>query len=117
MSLVKQFEQERTEKEEECGGARPIRAGVRRSSGAAISETRLASKSSPARSESESAAPGDGRTPKPGQSPGRGAAPPPKPGQPLSPEEVRSLDHSFNEMPTEKVLAWAWERYGTRAAI
>jgi phosphoadenosine phosphosulfate reductase len=30
---------------------------------------------------------------------------------------VRALDRSFNEMPTEKVLAWAWERYGTRAAI
>src|SRR5215471_11502434 len=38
-------------------------------------------------------------------------------GQPLTPEEVRELDRSFNEMPTEKVLAWAWTRYGTRAAI
>jgi phosphoadenosine phosphosulfate reductase len=41
----------------------------------------------------------------------------PKPGQPLTPEEVRELDRAFNELPTEKVLAWAWERYRTRAAI
>src|SRR2546427_403547 len=46
-----------------------------------------------------------------------GETPAPEAGQPLTPEEVRALDRSFNEQPTERVLAWAWERYGTRAAI
>src|SRR5437773_791157 len=46
-----------------------------------------------------------------------GNSPAPKAGQPLTPEEVRALDRSFNEQPTEQVLAWAWERYGMRAAI
>jgi phosphoadenosine phosphosulfate reductase len=41
----------------------------------------------------------------------------PQPGQPMTPEEVRALDQSFNELPTEEILAWAWARYGKRAAI
>ena len=41
----------------------------------------------------------------------------PKSGQPLTPEEVRALDQRFNQQPTEQILAWAWERYGSRAAI
>ncbi len=35
----------------------------------------------------------------------------------MTPANVRRLDESFHGQPTEKVLAWAWERFGTRAAI
>jgi phosphoadenosine phosphosulfate reductase len=35
----------------------------------------------------------------------------------LTPEKVQSLDQQFGEMPTEKILGWAWERFGPRAAI
>ena len=35
----------------------------------------------------------------------------------LTPEEVQLLDERFAAMPTEKVLHWAWERFGQRAAI
>lgn len=35
----------------------------------------------------------------------------------LAPAEVRSLNDRFNHEPTEAVLAWAWERFGARAAI
>jgi len=35
----------------------------------------------------------------------------------LTSEEVQSLDRQFNKLPTEDVLRWAWERFGTRAAI
>ncbi len=35
----------------------------------------------------------------------------------LTPAEVRSLDQRFNQQPTEEILAWAWERFGVRAAI
>jgi phosphoadenosine phosphosulfate reductase len=35
----------------------------------------------------------------------------------LTVEEVQSLDAQFNALPSEKVLAWAWERFGKRAAI
>ena len=31
--------------------------------------------------------------------------------------EVQELDRGFNDQPTEKILAWAWERFGQRAAI
>jgi phosphoadenosine phosphosulfate reductase len=31
--------------------------------------------------------------------------------------EVRSLNERFDGQPTEEILAWAWERFGTRAAI
>jgi phosphoadenosine phosphosulfate reductase len=41
----------------------------------------------------------------------------PEPGHPLTSEEVRALDQRFNRQPTEQILAWAWERYGSRAAI
>jgi phosphoadenosine phosphosulfate reductase len=79
------------------------RIGVRPSSGAASSASARPVDTSNASIISHIAAPEDGRTP--------------RTGEPLNAEEVRALDHSFNEMPTEKVLAWAWERYGTRAAI
>ncbi|MDB6029854.1 MAG: hypothetical protein JWM16_192 [Verrucomicrobiales bacterium] len=35
----------------------------------------------------------------------------------LTVEEVQSLDAQFNTLPSEKVLAWAWEKFGNRAAI
>lgn len=35
----------------------------------------------------------------------------------VTPAEVRALDHQFNQWPTEEVLAWAWKRFGARAAI
>jgi phosphoadenosine phosphosulfate reductase len=35
----------------------------------------------------------------------------------LTTEEVQSLDQEFGEMPTEKILQWAWKRFGERAAI
>ena len=35
----------------------------------------------------------------------------------LTPADVRSLDQQFNQQPTEEILAWAWQRFGTRAAI
>jgi phosphoadenosine phosphosulfate reductase len=35
----------------------------------------------------------------------------------LSPVEVQELNARFGELPTEKVLHWAWERFGPRAAI
>jgi phosphoadenosine phosphosulfate reductase len=35
----------------------------------------------------------------------------------VTPAEVRELDQHFNQQPTEKILAWAWERFGARAAI
>ncbi len=35
----------------------------------------------------------------------------------LTSTEIQSLDQRFNKMPTEEILAWAWERFGTRAAI
>jgi phosphoadenosine phosphosulfate reductase len=36
---------------------------------------------------------------------------------PLNPANVRLLDQQFDGLPTEEVLAWAWERFGKRAAI
>jgi phosphoadenosine phosphosulfate reductase len=35
----------------------------------------------------------------------------------LTPANVRSLDQQFHGLPTEQVLAWAWQRFGPRAAI
>jgi phosphoadenosine phosphosulfate reductase len=35
----------------------------------------------------------------------------------LTSEEVQTLDRQFNSLPTEKILLWAWERFGARAAI
>jgi len=35
----------------------------------------------------------------------------------LTAAEVKSLDQRFNEVPTEEILAWAWRRFGPRAAI
>ena len=35
----------------------------------------------------------------------------------LTSEQVQTLDQQFAGLPTEKVLAWSWERFGTRAAI
>jgi phosphoadenosine phosphosulfate reductase len=35
----------------------------------------------------------------------------------LTAAEVRGLDERFHQEPTEKILAWAWQRFGRRAAI
>ena len=35
----------------------------------------------------------------------------------LSPEEIRTLSAQFESAPLVEVLTWAWERFGTRAAI
>ncbi len=35
----------------------------------------------------------------------------------LTPAEARALDQQFNQQPTEQILAWAWHRFGARAAI
>src|SRR5712664_4496561 len=35
----------------------------------------------------------------------------------LSPADIRSLEERFNTQSTEQILAWAWERFGARAAI
>ncbi|MDB6108553.1 MAG: hypothetical protein JWR69_303 [Pedosphaera sp.] len=35
----------------------------------------------------------------------------------LTPANVRLLDQQFDKFPTEKVLAWAWERFGAKAAV
>ncbi|HUR46931.1 MAG TPA: phosphoadenylyl-sulfate reductase [Candidatus Saccharimonadales bacterium] len=35
----------------------------------------------------------------------------------LTVEDVTSLDAEFNALPSEKVLGWAWNRFGARAAI
>jgi phosphoadenosine phosphosulfate reductase len=35
----------------------------------------------------------------------------------LNPSEVRLLDRQFADKPTPDVLAWAWEKFGARAAI
>ena len=34
-----------------------------------------------------------------------------------TPSEVKTLDLQFNQQSTEEVLAWAWQRFGARAAI
>ncbi len=35
----------------------------------------------------------------------------------MSGSEIQSLNDQFNSMPTEKILAWAWEQFGPRAGI
>ena len=35
----------------------------------------------------------------------------------LTASEIKSLNQRFNDQPTEEILAWAWDRFGTRAAI
>ncbi|MBI4660327.1 MAG: phosphoadenylyl-sulfate reductase [Verrucomicrobia bacterium] len=35
----------------------------------------------------------------------------------LTSAELLALDRSFGAQPTEQILAWAWERFGSRAAI
>ncbi len=35
----------------------------------------------------------------------------------LTVAEIAPLDKRFGELPTERILAWAWERFGNRAAI
>jgi phosphoadenosine phosphosulfate reductase len=35
----------------------------------------------------------------------------------LTPANVSLLDQQFHGLPTEQVLAWAWQRFGPRAAI
>ncbi|MDB6130459.1 MAG: hypothetical protein JWM04_1566 [Verrucomicrobiales bacterium] len=35
----------------------------------------------------------------------------------ISPEELKALNLEFEDSSTEKVLAWAWNRFGKRAAI
>ena len=35
----------------------------------------------------------------------------------LTPANVRLLDEQFDKLSTEKVLAWAWERFGARGAV
>ncbi len=37
--------------------------------------------------------------------------------QSLTPADVRGLNEQFHQKPVEKILAWAWERFGPRAAI
>ena len=39
--------------------------------------------------------------------------------QPINLEtlEVQDLEQRFQELPTEEILGWAWERFGNRAAI
>ena len=39
------------------------------------------------------------------------------PDVPLTAAHVKSLDQQFETAPTEQVLAWAWGRFGKRAAI
>ena len=36
---------------------------------------------------------------------------------PLTPGEIRSLNERFQTQRTEEILAWAWGRFGPRAAI
>lgn len=36
---------------------------------------------------------------------------------PLTPREVAALNAQFEEKPPEEILAWAWQRFGPRAAI
>lgn len=36
---------------------------------------------------------------------------------PLTAASVKRLDEQFADAPTEKALAWAWQRFGNRAAI
>ena len=38
-------------------------------------------------------------------------------GETLTPAYVRWLDEQFGQMTTEEVLAWAWKRFGVRAAV
>lgn len=35
----------------------------------------------------------------------------------LTAAEVQSLDQQFSQAPTEEILAWAWQRFGPRAAV
>jgi phosphoadenosine phosphosulfate reductase len=35
----------------------------------------------------------------------------------LTPADVQDLNRRFDAEPTERILAWAWERFGPRAAI
>jgi phosphoadenosine phosphosulfate reductase len=35
----------------------------------------------------------------------------------LTPAEARALNHQFQQQPAEQILAWAWQRFGPRAAI
>jgi phosphoadenosine phosphosulfate reductase len=35
----------------------------------------------------------------------------------LTAAEIQSLNQRFNEQPAEVILAWTWERFGSRAAI
>jgi phosphoadenosine phosphosulfate reductase len=35
----------------------------------------------------------------------------------ITASELRSLNERFDSMPSEEILAWAWERFGARAAI
>jgi phosphoadenosine phosphosulfate reductase len=35
----------------------------------------------------------------------------------LTAPEIRPLNQRFNDQPAEEILAWAWERFGARAAI
>jgi phosphoadenosine phosphosulfate reductase len=35
----------------------------------------------------------------------------------LTPEQISALDAEFVAWPTEKILAWAWDQFGARAAI
>jgi len=46
-----------------------------------------------------------------------GVSPAKLPALPLTARDVQSLNQQFADLPTEDVLAWAWERFGVRAAI
>ena len=63
--------------------------------------------------------PTEGTAPPPSSPPSapdrRGDSTAPRPG--LTAAEVRSLDAEFAGRPTEEILAWAWRRFGSRAAV
>jgi phosphoadenosine phosphosulfate reductase len=44
-------------------------------------------------------------------------SPPPTAQSILTPADVQALDQRFADSPTEEILAWAWQRFGTRASI
>ena len=35
----------------------------------------------------------------------------------IAPTELKPLNERFNRQPTQEILRWAWDRFGTRAAI
>ena len=58
----------------------------------------------------------DGSNPPPIQPSAAPSLHQPPPG-PLTPADIRQLNAQFEGRPTEQVLAWAWQRFGRRAAV